>query len=181
MRKQPRPAFNLAVQPRVLEDSERLKILLELNERAFDAQLATSDRLTTKAEKHFAAAAAILTLQLVDIKALNLAGSKLHIAGMAITLLGIIAAIIAATYALVGLRVRAHSMYPSMEETTKDLLSEQHTANTVTLRITTLYLLAADQNQSVNDRRASALACSGILVVIALLLSTTGQLLTRLT
>jgi len=180
MRKQVSKTVNLAVQEAVLKDTERLATLLKLNERAFDAQFATSDRLTAKAEKHFAAAAAILTLQLVDIKALTLTGSELHRGSVVMTLLGITASILAAAFALAGLRVRAHSLYPNMEQTTNELLNER-TANTVTLRIATLYIAAADENQIINEGRGRVLAASGIFVVIALLLSSIGQLFTHFT
>lgn len=146
------------------------------SEKAFLAEGARMERLTTKAEKYAGAIAVIIGLHLIDFNRIKLSGNSRELLYVGLAAGALISLGLAMGLTLLSVRIRNYRSYPVGMTLIDELKNEALTEDGAKMRIAGMYLKAHDANSRTNDRRAKLLSYGSVLMVFGFALAVATRL-----
>lgn len=159
--------------------TDRLDMLLSLSSDAFRAEEEGIERHSGTAEKYIAAIGAILTVQVMESKALTFAGGQLSVLVTAFTLIGIAVLVVALACTVWSMHIRKYPDFPKTAQLMK-LRNGAAVDQEVKTQIVMIYLDMRDGILAVNERRARSLAVAGRLLLVGFAIDVVGQFCLKL-
>lgn len=153
---------------------DKLDLLLTISSDALQAEVEVMDRLSNRAEKYVAAIGVILGFHIIELGQLSFSGR----AAQTVCSVGVVAGIgllfVALATALLSMRVRNYPTFPKSDD--MQLLAAAATDDQAKCSAANIYLDLRDGVLAVNNKRASTVRISGVILVAGFLMSVLGQL-----
>ena len=146
----------------------KLDTMLQLTEKAFEAEQERMKNLTDKSEKYVAVIVAIIGFQLLDLHSLNLTGIEAYYNLLAV--LGLVSLGVAFAITLISNRIQTYDSYASADQYETLLENKQYDDDGVKMSFAKMYIAALKKNQSINDNRSKLLSLGSNLITIGFIL-----------
>lgn len=158
----------------------KIELVLQESEKAFDAECEREDRLTTKAETYIGAVVIIIGFKIIDLESLKLANYLTHPFLSWLSAISFLFFGISLVYALISRRVWNYLSYPRGERLIHELRPNNIDDDSAKIMIAKMYLAARENNAVINDQRAGMLSISGILMVVGFIVAVLSAIATKL-
>jgi len=160
---------------------DRVDVIAEVSEKAFNAENDRRDKITEKAEKYIAAVALIVGFKVFESDPLAMAGGARQATTAWLTVLTFIALGVALAFVLLSMRVRNYRTYAPGSELLDKIMGTDVTCETARIMVARMYLDAQEANSKINNQRAWKLAIGGFLLLAGFVLAVLSELSWRLT
>ena len=159
---------------------DRVDVIAEVSEKAFNAENERGRQIGEKAQKYIAAVAILVGFKIFNSAPLALTGGPREAVSAWLTLVAFLVFGLSLAFILLSLRVRNYHTYARGSVLFEELKGIDVTYEIAKIKVARMYLEAQEINATINNQRARMLSIGGFLLLTGFGLAVLSELTLRL-